>query len=200
MPREVLEQRYPGVRIVGTYAPFHGELAQMDHSEILNRIHAARPDILLVAFGNPKQEKWIWMHRKRLGVPVAMGVGASFDILVGDVKRAPRWVQRCGMEWLMRCAQEPSRLGPRYLRDFAALARRLPLALVSHGCRRRLTGQSTVTTANDSACNARLRPRQAVRRRWRRRLSGDRSPHRKRAGDGGALKTCGRSTRRDWGC
>src|SRR5208283_1677859 len=94
---KLLESNYPGVRIVGTYAPFHEELARMDHSEILDRIAAAKPDILLVAFGNPKQERWIWMHRKRLGVPVAMGVGASFDIIVGDVRRAPRWIQRCGM-------------------------------------------------------------------------------------------------------
>ena len=66
------------------------------------------------------------MHRKRLGVPVAMGVGGSFDILVGDMRRAPRWIQRCGLEWAMRFVQEPSRLGPRYLRDFVGLARRLP--------------------------------------------------------------------------
>ena len=89
----------------------------MDHGEILNRIHAAKPDILLVAFGNPKQEKWIWMHRKRLGVPVAMGVGGSFEILVGDMRRAPRWVQRYGLEWLMRALQEPWRLIPRYVRE-----------------------------------------------------------------------------------
>ena len=93
-------------------------MALLDHSEILSRIHSARPDILLVALGNPKQEKWIWMHRKRLGVAVAMGVGGSFEILVGDVRRAPKWVQRGGMEWAMRFVQEPSRLGPRYFRDF----------------------------------------------------------------------------------
>jgi N-acetylglucosaminyldiphosphoundecaprenol N-acetyl-beta-D-mannosaminyltransferase len=146
----LLEQRYPGARIVGTYAPFHGELAQMDHSEIIQRIHAARPDILMVAFGNPKQEKWIWMHRKRLGVPVSIGVGASFDILVGDQKRAPRWIQRCGMEWLTRLAQEPGRLGPRYMRDFAALMQRLPLALLAGWSQRAHRGPSAVTTAHDS--------------------------------------------------
>jgi N-acetylglucosaminyldiphosphoundecaprenol N-acetyl-beta-D-mannosaminyltransferase len=147
---KLLELKYPGVRIVGTYAPFHGELAQMDHSEILNRIHEAKPEILLVAFGNPKQEKWIWMHRKRLGVPVAMGVGASFDILVGDQKRAPRWIQRIGMEWMMRCMQEPSRLGPRYFRDFTALAQRLPLAMLAKWSQRTHRGPSTITTAHDS--------------------------------------------------
>ena len=107
----------------------------------------SRPDILLVAFGNPKQEKWIWMHRKRLGVPLSMGVGGSFDILAGDVRRAPRWIQQCGLEWAMRLVQEPVRLGPRYLRDFLGLARRLPLALFAAWCQRPYLGQSRVTTA-----------------------------------------------------
>lgn len=143
---EILEQSHPGVRIVGTYAPAERNLAVMDHGEILSRIHAAKPDILLVAFGNPKQEKWIWMHRKRLGVPVAMGVGGSFEILVGDMRRAPRWVQYCGLEWLMRTLQEPSRLAPRYLRDFVGLARRLPMALLAAWMQRPYMGKSTMTT------------------------------------------------------
>lgn len=139
-----LESKYPGARIVGTYSPSEQSLACMDHAEILERIHAVRPDILLVAFGNPKQEKWIWMHRKRLGVPVAMGVGGSFDILVGDTRRAPRWIQRCGMEWAMRFVQEPARLGPRYLRDFIGLARRLPMALAAAWMQRPFLGKSNV--------------------------------------------------------
>ena len=122
---------YPGRKNRGHIFSRRGNLIRMDHSEILNRIHSAQPDILLVAFGNPKQEKWIWMHRKRLGVPLAMGVGGSFDILVGDMRRAPRWIQQCGLEWAMRFVQEPQRLGPRYLRDFTGLARRLPMALLA---------------------------------------------------------------------
>ena len=135
------------MRIVGTYAPAEENLIRMDHNEILDQIHAAKPDILLVAFGNPKQEKWIWMHRKRLGVPLSMGVGGSFDILAGDVRRAPRWIQQCGLEWAMRLMQEPVRLGPRYLRDFLGLSRRLPLALFAAWCQRPFLGQSRVTTA-----------------------------------------------------
>jgi N-acetylglucosaminyldiphosphoundecaprenol N-acetyl-beta-D-mannosaminyltransferase len=141
----LLERKFPGVRIVGTCAPAEENLSRMDHSEILNQIHEARPDILLVAFGNPKQEKWIWMHRKRLGVPVAIGVGGSFDILVGDQRRAPRWVQRCGMEWAMRFVQEPARLGPRYLRDFIGLARSVPQALLAAWAQRQYKGPSRVT-------------------------------------------------------
>jgi N-acetylglucosaminyldiphosphoundecaprenol N-acetyl-beta-D-mannosaminyltransferase len=143
-----LEKNYPGVRVVGTYAPTEENMARLDHSEILQRIHAAKPDILLVALGNPKQEKWIWMHRKRLGVPVAMGVGGSFEILVGDMLRAPQWIQQCGLEWAMRFVQEPSRLGPRYLRDFLGLARRLPQTLVAAWMQRPYLGQSHVTMVN----------------------------------------------------
>jgi N-acetylglucosaminyldiphosphoundecaprenol N-acetyl-beta-D-mannosaminyltransferase len=144
----LLEELYPGVCIVDTYAPSEETMALLDHSEILSRIHSARPDILLVALGNPKQEKWIWMHRKRLGVPVAMGVGGSFEILVGDVRRAPRWVQRVGMEWAMRFVQEPARLGPRYFRDFTGLARRLPLTLLAAWLQRPFSDPSHLTTVN----------------------------------------------------
>jgi N-acetylglucosaminyldiphosphoundecaprenol N-acetyl-beta-D-mannosaminyltransferase len=145
---KLLEKNYPGVRIVGTHSPSEEHIARLDHSDILSRIHAAKPDILLVALGNPKQEKWIWIHRKRLGVPVAMGVGGSFEILVGDVRRAPKLIQRCGLEWLMRLAQEPSRLGPRYLRDFLGLARRLPMTLLSAWLQRPYLGKTHVMTAS----------------------------------------------------
>jgi N-acetylglucosaminyldiphosphoundecaprenol N-acetyl-beta-D-mannosaminyltransferase len=121
-------------------------MEQLDHSEIVDRVQAAKPDILLVALGNPKQEKWIWMHRKRLGVPVAMGVGGSFEIIVGDMRRAPKWIQRCGLEWAMRFVQEPSRLGPRYLRDIAGLGRRLPMTLLAGWLQRPYLGPSHVTT------------------------------------------------------
>ena len=143
--RVVLLEKYPTLRIVGTYAPTEEQMEQLDHSEIVGRVKAAKPDILLVALGNPKQEKWIWLHRKRLGVPVAMGVGGSFEILVGDVVRAPRWIQACGLEWAMRFVQEPSRLGPRYLRDFLGLGRRLPMTLLAGWLQRPYLGKSHVT-------------------------------------------------------
>jgi N-acetylglucosaminyldiphosphoundecaprenol N-acetyl-beta-D-mannosaminyltransferase len=144
----LMEKLYPGTRIVDTYAPSEETMALLDHSQILSRIHAARPDVLLVALGNPKQEKWIWMHRKRLGVPVAIGVGGSFEILVGDVRRAPKWVQRVGLEWAMRTLQEPSRLGPRYFRDFTGLARRLPMTLLAACLQRPFLATSHLTAVN----------------------------------------------------
>lgn len=128
---ELLEQRYPGLRIAGRYCPPLSTLDAMDHEEILFRIGQARPEILLVAMGNPKQEKWIAMHRDRLGVPLCVGVGGSLDFIAGTTSRAPEWMQNSGLEWLHRACQEPSRLACRYLQDAAGLAVHLPLQLAA---------------------------------------------------------------------
>ena len=77
-------------------------------------IQAARPDIVLVAFGNPKQEKWIRMYAPELHVPIAIGIGGTLDMIVGVTKRAPAWMQQSGLEWLYRLAREPKRLFWRY--------------------------------------------------------------------------------------
>jgi N-acetylglucosaminyldiphosphoundecaprenol N-acetyl-beta-D-mannosaminyltransferase len=148
--KKQLEAMYPGVKIVGHHAPPLADLERMDHGDTLERIRAAKPDILLVAFGNPKQEKWIRMHAKRLGVPVSIGIGGSMDMLVGDVHRAPGWMQRSGLEWLGRCAQEPMRLLPRYWRNFAALVTKLPLALSASALQRPHKGASAVMRSSDS--------------------------------------------------
>jgi N-acetylglucosaminyldiphosphoundecaprenol N-acetyl-beta-D-mannosaminyltransferase len=148
--RTMFEAREPNVQICGVFSPPVAELNEMDHSEIVDRVRAAKPDILLVGFGNPKQEKWIWMHKKRMGVPVSIGIGGSMDILVGDVKRAPRWMQRCGLEWLMRLLQEPRRLAPRYVQDFFGLVSRLPLALAATWTQRAYDGPTTTSRSEDS--------------------------------------------------
>ena len=85
-----------------------------DQPDIIGRINAAKPDILFVALGNPKQELWIGRNAARVNVPVMMGVGGTFNFIAGCVKRAPRWMQRCGMEWIYRIIQEPRRLWRRY--------------------------------------------------------------------------------------
>jgi N-acetylglucosaminyldiphosphoundecaprenol N-acetyl-beta-D-mannosaminyltransferase len=126
---QVLTARYPGARFVGRYSPPVRPLDQMDHEDLLQRIEAAKPDILLVAFGNPKQEIWVHRHRARIHVPVTIGIGGALDMIAGSLKRAPVWVQRLQLEWLFRMAQEPARLMPRYARDAVALARYLPLGL-----------------------------------------------------------------------
>jgi len=97
---------YPGVTIVGTHA---GSPAPEEEDEIVGMIQRARPDLLFVAYGAPAQDKWIARNLERLGVPVAMGVGGAFDFISGRAKRAPRWVQRLGLEWLHRLCHEPWR-------------------------------------------------------------------------------------------
>ncbi|HEV2274219.1 MAG TPA: WecB/TagA/CpsF family glycosyltransferase [Acidobacteriaceae bacterium] len=123
---QALEQRYPGLRIVGRFSPPFEPLEEMDHEAILARIERADPDILLVAMGNPKQEKWLAMHRDRLRVPICMGVGGTLDFIGGTVSRAPAWMQNCGLEWLHRACQDPGRLAMRYVNDAAGLALHLP--------------------------------------------------------------------------
>src|SRR5271168_540956 len=80
--------------------PPHGPLERMDHEAILTRLEQAKPDVLLVAMGHPKQERWLAMHRDRLTIPLCMGVGASLDLLGGTASRAPLWMQAAGFEWL----------------------------------------------------------------------------------------------------
>lgn len=122
-----LAEQYPKLKVVGHYAPPFSALLEMDHDEIVRRVQAAKPDLLLVSFGCPKQEKWIAMHHRSLGVPVAIGVGATLDFLAGRLRRAPDWMRRTGTEWLYRLSLEPKRLYRRYADDlrsfFPTLAR-----------------------------------------------------------------------------
>jgi N-acetylglucosaminyldiphosphoundecaprenol N-acetyl-beta-D-mannosaminyltransferase len=113
---EMLQARYPGLIVADVLSPPPSSILEMDHS-VVERIQAARPDILLVAFGNPKQEKWIRMHSHELHVPICIGVGGTLDMIVGVTKRAPVWMQKTGLEWLYRLAQEPKRLIKRYVQD-----------------------------------------------------------------------------------
>ena len=85
-----------------------------EQPEIVSRINAAKPDILFVALGNPKQELWMGRNADRLAVSVMIGVGGTFNFIAGRVKRAPKWMQRSGLEWIYRIAQEPGRLWKRY--------------------------------------------------------------------------------------
>lgn len=101
-----LLERYPGLRIAGTRSGF---FTPDEEPALLEQIRTASPDVLLVALGVPRQEKWIAKHQKALGVPVTMGVGGSFDVLADRVKRAPTGFQRLHLEWLYRLIQEPWR-------------------------------------------------------------------------------------------
>ena len=85
-----------------------------EQPDIVARINVAKPDILFVALGNPKQELWMGRNAAKLDVGVMIGVGGTFNFIAGRVKRAPRWMQRCGLEWIYRIIQEPGRLWKRY--------------------------------------------------------------------------------------
>jgi N-acetylglucosaminyldiphosphoundecaprenol N-acetyl-beta-D-mannosaminyltransferase len=112
-----------GARIVGRLSPPVCSPDEFDNDYMLAEIERANPDILLVAFGSPKQELWIHQHRDRLNVPVCIGIGGSLNFLAGAVARAPGWMQRAGLEWAYRILVEPRRLVPRYLKDAVGMAR-----------------------------------------------------------------------------
>jgi N-acetylglucosaminyldiphosphoundecaprenol N-acetyl-beta-D-mannosaminyltransferase len=110
-----MRRRHPGIEIVGGYSPPFRELTPEEEADVVQQINQARPDVLWVGTGVPRQEKWMARMRDRLEVPVMCGVGAAFDFHAGRVSQAPRWMQERGLEWIYRIAQEPSRLLPRYL-------------------------------------------------------------------------------------
>lgn len=115
---ENLQARFPGLKVTGTYSPPYGfEKDEAELGKIRDMIHAAAPDILIVGLGCPKQELFIYHHRKELGVPLSLGLGASLDFEAGNVKRAPAWMSDHGLEWVFRITQDPKRLAKRYLID-----------------------------------------------------------------------------------
>ncbi|RKP47385.1 glycosyltransferase [Cohnella endophytica] len=105
---EKLRQRYPGVRFVGHR---DGYFTDKDDEEVVAAIREARPDLLFVARATMNQEPWIEKYQSELGVPVVMGVGGSFDVVAGKLKRAPAIFRKMGMEWFYRLLQQPSRFG-----------------------------------------------------------------------------------------
>ncbi len=111
---EKLHEMY-GVRAVGTSTPPFRPLTAEENADVDLRIRAAAPDVVWVGLSTPKQERWMFEHRARLGVPVMAGVGAAFDFLAGTARQAPAWMQENGLEWLFRLSHEPRRLAHRYL-------------------------------------------------------------------------------------
>lgn len=113
---QLLKRRYPGIQIAGVCCPPYGfERRDESLQEILDQVAAAEPHVLFVGLGAPKQEFLIHRYIRPLRVPLAIGIGGSFDILSGKLKRAPSWMQSSGLEWAYRLSQEPARLWQRYL-------------------------------------------------------------------------------------
>ena len=120
-----LRALYPELNVAGTFA---GSPQAEEEAAIVARVRAARPDILLVAYGAPQQDKWIARNKERLGAPVSIGVGGAFDFVAGEAHRAPRWIQQLGLEWLHRLWRQPRRAR----RIFAAVVL-FPLAVLRRG-------------------------------------------------------------------
>ncbi len=118
-----LVARYRGLQVVGTECPPFREPTPEEEAALIDRIRATRPDILFVAFGQPKGERWIVRHLQQLGVPVCIQVGASLDFAAGRIRRAPRWMQKTGLEWAFRLGLEPRRLFSRYASNAWFIAR-----------------------------------------------------------------------------
>ncbi len=117
--------RYPGLRIAGTESPMLKDLTRDQHEALIARIRAARPDVLFLAMSQPQGERWMYRNHEMLGVPVCIQVGSAVDFAAGKMPRAPRWMQKAGLEAPYRMFREPLRLAPRYSRNALFLARSL---------------------------------------------------------------------------
>jgi len=115
--RQRMEQRFPGLKVVGTYCPPFRPLNEQEEAELVETVARVRPDFFWVGLSTPKQERFMDRYLPRLETKVMLGVGAAFDFHTGRVRQAPRWVQRIGMEWFFRLCSEPRRLWRRYLRN-----------------------------------------------------------------------------------
>jgi N-acetylglucosaminyldiphosphoundecaprenol N-acetyl-beta-D-mannosaminyltransferase len=113
-----ITRRWENIEIVGTLSPPLGfERNDAENQRILAAVAAAKPDLLILGLGAPKQELWIHAHAKQLDAKVALCIGATIDFLAGEKRRAPRWMRRIGLEWVHRLSSEPGRLAKRYMRD-----------------------------------------------------------------------------------
>jgi N-acetylglucosaminyldiphosphoundecaprenol N-acetyl-beta-D-mannosaminyltransferase len=120
LTKKAVLEKYPNAQICGLYCPPHKTFAtEEEQTKIRGIICQAKPDILFVGLGAPKQEKWIYENREKLDVPVSIGVGGTFEMAGGVVKRAPLWMQKYGVEWMFRFVQDPRRLWKRYFVDDA---------------------------------------------------------------------------------
>jgi N-acetylglucosaminyldiphosphoundecaprenol N-acetyl-beta-D-mannosaminyltransferase len=107
--------RFPGLQVAGHWSPPFRPLTAGEDAEMVSQLNAAKPDVIWVGLGAPKQERWMFEHRDLLSAPVLVGVGAAFDFHTGRVAQAPVWMREHGLEWLFRLSREPRRLWRRYL-------------------------------------------------------------------------------------
>lgn len=103
--KENLEIKFPNIQIVGTINGY-----EKDNDKIISSINKSKADIVFVALGSPKQEYWITENMDKVSAKIFQGVGGSFDVFSGNIKRAPKWMQKIGLEWLYRLIKEPKRI------------------------------------------------------------------------------------------
>lgn len=127
-----LTVRFPGLKVAGTYCPPFKKLTSEEHADIVQQINTAKPDIVWVGLGSPKQERWMAQHMGQIDAAAMIGVGAAFDFHSGRAKWAPAWMQKMGIEWAYRLVQEPKRMWRRNLGSFVFLARILHQCLQGH--------------------------------------------------------------------
>jgi len=125
-----IDQKYSGLQIVGLDSPPFRELTPQEDEAAVQKICAANPDIVWIGIGSPRQECWMIDHLKRVGAPVMIGIGAAFDFISGNKPQAPPWMQRNGLEWFFRLANEPRRLWRRYLLNYPRFAVLVLLQLI----------------------------------------------------------------------
>lgn len=150
---DLIASRYPGAVVTFEPGPVITDVADVDDA-VIQSIVDVDADVVCVALGNPKQERFIAAHGDRIGAPVMIGIGGSIDMLVGERTRAPTWMQRVGLEWVARAVQEPRRLGRRYAHDIRVMLPRSLEEVRAH--RRRGRGGAYTLEVADIAIRATL--------------------------------------------
>ncbi len=112
--KQHLEREFPGINVVGTYAPPFRPLTPDEDAEVCRLINDARPDFVFVGLGSPKQDIWIQEHLSAIPGTIMVACGATFDFFSHRIPQAPTWIQKSGFEWLFRLLQDPKRLWKRY--------------------------------------------------------------------------------------
>ncbi len=113
---DILVAENPGLIVAGCYSPRFGfDRDPVSDQAVVDVVIAAKPDLLFIALGAPKQELWMHKHKAALAPAVGLGIGASLDFIAGSVQRAPKWMSNVGLEWVFRIGQEPRRMAERYL-------------------------------------------------------------------------------------
>lgn len=138
--KEKLKKENPGLNVVGTYSPPYAKtFSDEENQKMITMINKVKPNVLWVSLTAPKQDYWIHEHFDRLDVNIAIGVGAAFDVVVGDIQRSPEWMQKYGLEWFYRLIKEPKRLYRRYLIEAPQF---IPLVLIQ-AFRKRVLGKES---------------------------------------------------------